>query len=207
MFFNQFSPLWFTSWRLFGHVLTVNAFYSRYRNTVILPLGILSKHIFNEQNPSYMNFASLGYIVGHEVRSGSTFSVFRRKNLSSFRFSHFVFSLNIRKLFSSPTASTRRAAESMSTVSTTGGSAVRGRRFRGGSIVWRAATRTSPSIRTRKFAAMRQWTRIWLISAELSWRSMRIGTIWGGADWKASTGCPVCSSSITSKCSGSPMRM
>ena len=45
----------------------MNAFYSRYRNAIILPIGILNRHIFNEEHPNYMNFASLGYIVGHEV--------------------------------------------------------------------------------------------------------------------------------------------
>ena len=69
---------------------------------------------------------------------------------------------------SSPTVLTRREAGPMSTVSTIGGSTVRGRRFRRRSTVWQAAIRILPFTRTNEFAAKRQWMKIWPILAELS---------------------------------------
>ncbi|GBO14797.1 Neprilysin-11, partial [Araneus ventricosus] len=47
-------------------VLTANAFYLPNRNTIILPIGLLQDTFFSSGRPNYINYGSLGTILGHE---------------------------------------------------------------------------------------------------------------------------------------------
>lgn len=48
----------------------VNAYYNRKKNKVFIPAGILQRPFFDPDLPGYLNYASLGYIVFHEIAHG-----------------------------------------------------------------------------------------------------------------------------------------
>lgn len=48
----------------------VNAYYNRKKNKVFIPGGILHRPFFDPDLPAYLNYASLGYIVFHEIAHG-----------------------------------------------------------------------------------------------------------------------------------------
>lgn len=51
-------------------VTVVNAYYNRKKNKVFIPSGILRRPFFDPDLPGYLNYASLGYIVFHEIAHG-----------------------------------------------------------------------------------------------------------------------------------------
>lgn len=51
-------------------ILSVNAWYIKEENRFQLPLGILQAPIYSIHYPSSVQYASLGYIVGHEITHG-----------------------------------------------------------------------------------------------------------------------------------------
>lgn len=48
-------------------LFSVNLFYFQEYNTIILPGGILYDPIFNLKNPSYLNYATVGSYLSHEI--------------------------------------------------------------------------------------------------------------------------------------------
>ncbi|XP_063853940.1 neprilysin-1-like isoform X2 [Scylla paramamosain] len=50
--------------------LVVNAFHNPAANEIILPLGILREPFYNPGYPMYLNYGSLGVVIGHELVHG-----------------------------------------------------------------------------------------------------------------------------------------
>jgi len=48
----------------------VNAYYNRYNNAVYIPAALLSLPTFDTNRPNYLNYGSLGTIIGHEIGHG-----------------------------------------------------------------------------------------------------------------------------------------
>lgn len=61
------SPL---SWRLYGKIANVNAFYRVLENTIVFPAAILQDAVFSVERPQYINYGALGFVVGHEMTHG-----------------------------------------------------------------------------------------------------------------------------------------
>ncbi|GFQ90856.1 endothelin-converting enzyme homolog [Trichonephila clavata] len=53
-------------WSNMNNVLIANAFYMPNRNTIVLPIGLLQEIFFSSGRPNYINYGSLGSILGHE---------------------------------------------------------------------------------------------------------------------------------------------
>ena len=58
------------SWKEFGYVTVVNAFYYSQINTIILTAGILQGIFWNRNFPNYLNYGAAGGVVGHEITHG-----------------------------------------------------------------------------------------------------------------------------------------
>ncbi|XP_018016962.2 neprilysin-1 [Hyalella azteca] len=50
--------------------LIVNAFHNPTANEIILPMGILREPFYNPDYPMYLNYGSLGVVIGHELVHG-----------------------------------------------------------------------------------------------------------------------------------------
>ncbi|XP_045472606.1 neprilysin-2-like [Harmonia axyridis] len=61
------SPVKKNDWTEAAAPIVVNAYYHRLENTIILPAAILQGTFFNRFRPGYLNFGSIGIIVGHEI--------------------------------------------------------------------------------------------------------------------------------------------
>ena len=69
--YNQFrEPINPKSWLEHTGVSAVNAHYNGGSNNIKFPAGILQGVFFNANIPNYMNFGSIGSIIGHEVTHG-----------------------------------------------------------------------------------------------------------------------------------------
>uniref|UniRef100_A0A1E1WWL5 Putative endothelin-converting enzyme n=1 Tax=Tityus obscurus TaxID=1221240 RepID=A0A1E1WWL5_TITOB len=51
-------------------ITTVNAYYSSQLNAIVVPAAILNPPIFDVDIPYYLNFGSLGTVIGHEITHG-----------------------------------------------------------------------------------------------------------------------------------------
>ena len=51
-------------------VAIVNAFYSLSDNAISFPAGVLQGVFFNAKLPKYMNYGSVGGVIGHEITHG-----------------------------------------------------------------------------------------------------------------------------------------
>jgi predicted metalloendopeptidase len=45
----------------------VNAFYWSQANSIVIPAGILRDIFFDNDRPQYLNFGTIGYVIGHEI--------------------------------------------------------------------------------------------------------------------------------------------
>lgn len=54
-------------WKFHTNVLSVNAYYNHLDHLVFLPLPVIDEPLFQSDRPSYLNLASVGFIVGHEM--------------------------------------------------------------------------------------------------------------------------------------------
>uniref|UniRef100_A0A336KCR9 CSON013010 protein n=1 Tax=Culicoides sonorensis TaxID=179676 RepID=A0A336KCR9_CULSO len=59
-----------TDWRDLSYVAVVNAFYHPLLNYIMFPAGILQDHFFQANRPKYMNYAAIGFVIGHEITHG-----------------------------------------------------------------------------------------------------------------------------------------
>ena len=57
-------------WRKLTFVADANAFYSPVYNLVIIPAGFLQGIVFSSSRPNYMNYGSVGVVIGHEITHG-----------------------------------------------------------------------------------------------------------------------------------------
>ncbi|KPM06635.1 Neprilysin 2-like protein [Sarcoptes scabiei] len=57
-------------WRKYTDVIDVNAYYYHQENSFILNAGILQDRFFNPDRPNYLNYGSIGEIIGHEITHG-----------------------------------------------------------------------------------------------------------------------------------------
>ncbi|KAI5717510.1 hypothetical protein M8J77_007105 [Diaphorina citri] len=64
------QPVSETDWAVQGGASTVNAFYSPVENSIAFPAGVLQGTSFSNDRPSYMNFGSMGWTIGHEITHG-----------------------------------------------------------------------------------------------------------------------------------------
>lgn len=48
----------------------MNAFYWSQANSIVIPAGILRDIFFDSDRPQYLNFGTLGYVIGHEITHG-----------------------------------------------------------------------------------------------------------------------------------------
>merc|ERR1711899_164378 len=59
-----------TDWKRHDQPAIVNAFYSPLENSIQFPAGILQGIFFNKDRPNYMNYGSIGWVIGHEITHG-----------------------------------------------------------------------------------------------------------------------------------------
>lgn len=64
------EPVDKSNWLKFVTPITVNAFYYPGENTMKFPAGVLQGEFFNAKRPHYMNYGSIGSIMGHELTHG-----------------------------------------------------------------------------------------------------------------------------------------
>ena len=64
------KPIDKKSWKTHGGAALVNAYYSSNENSIQFPAGILDGIYFQSDQPSYMNYGSMGYLAGHEITHG-----------------------------------------------------------------------------------------------------------------------------------------
>jgi len=59
-----------TDWKRHAYPTIVNAFYSPVENSIQFPAGILQGIFYDKRRPHYLNFGSIGIIIGHELTHG-----------------------------------------------------------------------------------------------------------------------------------------
>lgn len=57
-------------WRKHGAVAVVNAFYRVTDNSISFPAGILQSDFYGGGKPRYLNYGSIGMVIGHEITHG-----------------------------------------------------------------------------------------------------------------------------------------
>jgi len=58
------------SWKTHGGAAIANAYYEAEENSINFPAGFLDGVFFQEDRPLYMNYGSIGVVVGHEITHG-----------------------------------------------------------------------------------------------------------------------------------------
>ncbi|XP_058790780.1 neprilysin-2-like [Phymastichus coffea] len=64
------KPVDKTDWTERGYAAIVDAFYDLSMNSIEIPAGFLQGIFFNSSRPHYMNYATIGWIIGHELTHG-----------------------------------------------------------------------------------------------------------------------------------------
>ncbi|XP_035206975.1 neprilysin-2-like [Stegodyphus dumicola] len=57
-------------WKNYAMVVIVNAYYSFLENSMTFPAGVLQEPLYGNDRPKYLNFGSIGSIIGHEITHG-----------------------------------------------------------------------------------------------------------------------------------------
>ncbi|KPM11965.1 Neprilysin 2-like protein [Sarcoptes scabiei] len=57
-------------WKYFSNAANVNAFYWSQANSIVIPAGILRDIFYDHDRPQYLNFGTIGYVIGHEITHG-----------------------------------------------------------------------------------------------------------------------------------------
>ncbi|OTF77782.1 Neprilysin 2-like protein [Euroglyphus maynei] len=58
------------NWKYFSNAANVNAFYWSQANSIVIPAGILRDIFYDHDRPQYLNFGTIGYVIGHEITHG-----------------------------------------------------------------------------------------------------------------------------------------
>lgn len=64
------EPVNKTDWVSHGRPAVVNAYYSPLENSIQFPAGILQGAFFGQDRPAYLNYAAIGWVIGHEITHG-----------------------------------------------------------------------------------------------------------------------------------------
>ncbi|XP_058790781.1 neprilysin-2-like [Phymastichus coffea] len=64
------KPVDENDWTTTGYSAIVEAFYYPPMNRIIIPAGILQGQFFTSGRPHYMNYAAIGWVIGHELTHG-----------------------------------------------------------------------------------------------------------------------------------------
>lgn len=67
------EPVNKTNWESHSDVAIANAYYSWLENSILIPAGILQGQFFSAERPRYMNYASIGYVIGHGTSTSDRF--------------------------------------------------------------------------------------------------------------------------------------
>ncbi|KAK4879427.1 hypothetical protein RN001_007573 [Aquatica leii] len=59
-----------SDWSKHSLATEINAYYSLEENSISFPAGILQGTFFDINRPNYMNYGTLGYVIGHEITHG-----------------------------------------------------------------------------------------------------------------------------------------
>ncbi|KAF2900310.1 hypothetical protein ILUMI_05875 [Ignelater luminosus] len=59
-----------SDWSHRSFIGSVDAYYNILENSLELPAGILQSPFFSIDRPNYMNYGSIGYVIGHEITHG-----------------------------------------------------------------------------------------------------------------------------------------
>ncbi|XP_055296410.1 neprilysin-2-like isoform X2 [Sitodiplosis mosellana] len=65
-----YDPVNKNDWLAHATPAMTNAFYSALENSIQFPAGILQGKFLSEHRPNYMNYGSIGQIIGHEITHG-----------------------------------------------------------------------------------------------------------------------------------------
>ncbi|XP_063700795.1 neprilysin-2-like [Culicoides brevitarsis] len=57
-------------WRMLSNIIEINAYYDAAENKMRIPAGIFQDHFFNSNRPKYLNYAAIGFVIGHEITHG-----------------------------------------------------------------------------------------------------------------------------------------
>uniref|UniRef100_A0A2S2NML0 Neprilysin-1 n=1 Tax=Schizaphis graminum TaxID=13262 RepID=A0A2S2NML0_SCHGA len=64
------QPLDKSDWTKYSQSTTINAFYTPAENSIIIPAAILQGEFFSSDQPRYLNYGAIGFIIGHEFTHG-----------------------------------------------------------------------------------------------------------------------------------------
>ncbi|KAF5283678.1 hypothetical protein FQA39_LY17253 [Lamprigera yunnana] len=64
------KPINRSDWVDYDFIVDINAFYSAELNCMVFPAGILQEAFIDSSRPHYVNYAKLGFVIGHEITHG-----------------------------------------------------------------------------------------------------------------------------------------